>query len=167
MRAETINAPQGIAVTRRVPTRPWVGTSRTADPQRAAPAAAPDPEVPAKPARRRFTAADKLRILRRADACTVPGSLGALLRKEGLYSSNLTTWRRQRDAGTLSALTPQKRGRKAPSHDPLRLENATLRKENERLARRLRQAELIIDVQKKVSQMLGIPLATPEGGGSD
>jgi transposase-like protein len=167
MRAETINAPQNIAVARRAPARPWVGTSRVADPQRAAPAAAPDPEVPAKAARRRFTADDKLRILTLADACTVPGSLGALLRKEGLYSSNLTAWQRQRDAGTLSALTPKQRGRKAQGRDPLRRENEQLRKENERLARRLRQAELIIDVQKKVSQMLGIPLATAEAGGSD
>jgi transposase-like protein len=167
MRAETINALQNITVTRRAPALPGVGTSRTADPQRAAPVAAPDPEVPAKPARRRFTAADKLHILRLADACTVPGSLGALLRREGLYSSNLTAWRRQRDAGTLSALTPQKRGRKIPGRDPLRLENTQLRQENERLTRRLRQAELIIDIQKKVSQMLGIPLATPEEGGSD
>jgi transposase-like protein len=123
--------------------------------------------VPAKAARRRFTAADKLRILRLADGCTVPGSLGTLLRKEGLYSSNLTTWRRQRDAGTLSALTPKQRGRRTQGRDPLRRENAQLRQENERLARRLRQAELIIDVQKKVSQILGIPLATPEDGGSD
>ncbi len=127
----------------------------------------PDPEVSAKPARRRFTAADKLRILRLADACTVPGSRGALLRREGLYASNLTTWRRQREAGTLSALTPKQRGRKAPRPDPLRRENAQLRKENERLTRRLRQAELISEVQKKVSQILGIPLATSEAGGSD
>jgi transposase len=167
MRAETINAPRDLAVAHRAPARPWVATARTSDLHRAAPAAAPDPEVPAKAARRRFTAADKLRILRLADACTVPGSLGALLRREGLYSSNLTTWRRQRDAGTLSALTPKQRGRKAPSRDPLRRENEQLRQENERLTRRLRQAELIIDVQKKVSQMLGIPLATPEEGGSD
>lgn len=167
MRAATINAPQDIAVTRRVPTRPRVGIARTAESQQATPAAAPDPEVPAKAVRRRFTAADKLRILRLADACTVPGSLGALLRREGLYSSNLTTWRRQRDAGTLSALTPKPRGRKATGRDPLLLENATLRKETERLTRRLRQAELIIDVQKKVSQILGIPLATPEEGDSD
>jgi transposase-like protein len=167
MRTETINAPQGSPVARRAPALPGIGTSRTVDPQRAAPTAPPDPEVPAKPVRRRFTANDKLRILRLADACTVPGSLGALLRREGLYSSNLTAWRRQRDAGTLSALTPQKRGRKAPSRDPLRLKNTTLRKENERLTSRLRQAELIIDVQKKVSQILGIPLATVEEGDSD
>jgi transposase-like protein len=123
--------------------------------------------VPAKAARRRFTADYKRRILTLADACTVPGSLGALLRKEGLYSSNLTAWRRQRDTGTLSALTPKKRGRKAQGRDLLQRANETLRKENARLALRLRHAELIIDVQKKVSQMLGIPLATPEDGGSD
>lgn len=167
MRAETINAPQDIAVARRAPARPWVGTSRTADLQRAAPAAAPDPEVPAKAARRRFTADDKLRILTLADACTASGSLGALLRREGLYASNLTAWRRQREAGTLSALMPKQRGRKAQGRDPLRRENAQLCQENERLTRRLRQAELIIDVQKKVSQMLGVPLPPSEAGGSD
>ncbi|MDE2058183.1 MAG: transposase [candidate division NC10 bacterium] len=167
MRTDTINARQGIPVARRIPARPWVDPVRTAEPQRAASAAPADPEVPAKAARRRFTAADKLRILKLADACTVPGSRGALLRREGLYSSDLTTWRRQREAGTLSALTPQKRGRKAPGRDPLRRENAQLRTENERLTRRLRQAELIMDVQNKVSQMLGIPLATVEAGDSD
>jgi transposase-like protein len=167
MSNETIKTSPSIATTRRVPSRPWVGIARPADPQRVVPAAAPDPEVPAKAVRRRFTAANKLRILKLAEACTVPGSLGALLRREGLYSSNLTAWRRQRDEGTLSALTPQKRGRKASSRDPRLLENTQLRQENERLTRRLRQAELIIDVQKKVSQILGIPLATSEAGGSD
>lgn len=167
MRAETINATQGIAVALRAPARPGVGTVRTADPHRAAPAAAPDPEVSAKAARRRFTADYKRRILTLAEACTVPGSLGALLRREGLYASNLTAWRRQRDAGMLSALTPKKRGRKAQGRDPLRLENEKLRQENARLTMRLRHTELIIDVQKKVSQMLGIPLATAEEGGSD
>lgn len=167
MRPEPMTASQGIAVARQAPARSWEDAPRPADPLRVAPAAPPDPEVPAKAVRRRFTAADKLRILRLADACTVPGSLGALLRREGLYSSNLTTWRRQREAGTLSALTPKPRGRKAPSRDPLQLENAQLRQANERLTRRLRQAELIIDVQKKVSQILGIPLATPEAGDSD
>ena len=119
-----------------------------------------------KAARRRFTADYKLRILTLADACTEPGSLGALLRQEGLYSTNLATWRRQRDEGTLSALTPKKRGRKGKGRDPLLLENETLRKENERLTKRLRHAELIIDVQKKVSQMLGVPLTPPEEGGT-
>jgi transposase-like protein len=125
----------------------------------------PDPEVVARPTRRRFTAEDKLRILQLADACTAGGSLGALLRAEGLYASNLTTWRRQRTEGVLSALMPQKRGRKASSRHPLQAENETLRQENARLSTRLKQAELIIDVQKKVSQMLGLPLETPEDGG--
>ena len=125
----------------------------------------PNPEVIATPTRRRFTAADKLRILKLADACTAGGSLGALLRAEGLYSSHLTTWRRQRTEGVLSALTPQKRGRKVSAQHPLQAENETLRKENAWLSTRLKQAELIIDVQKKVSEILGIPLQTPEEGG--
>ena len=109
----------------------------------------PNPEVVAKPTRRHFTAADKLRILKLADACTEVGSLGALLRAEGLYASNLATWRRQRTEGTLSALTPQKRGRKGVAPHPLQVENETLRQENARLSTRLKQAELIIEVQKK------------------
>ncbi len=125
----------------------------------------PDPEVVARPTRRRFTAADKLRILKLADACTAVGGLGGLLRAEGLYASTFTTWRRQRTEGVLSALTPQKRGRKESARHPLRAENAILRKENVRLSTRLKQAELIIDVQKKVSQILGIPLETPEEDG--
>jgi transposase len=125
----------------------------------------PNPEVVARPTRRRFTAADKLRILKLADACTAVGSLGALLRAEGLYASNLRTWRRQRMEGTLSALTPQKRGRKVVAPQPLRAENERLRQENARLSTRLKQAELIIEVQKKVSQILGLPLETPAESG--
>lgn len=120
-----------------------------------------NPEVPEKPVRRRFTAEYKLDILRQADMCTGLGCLGALLRREGLYSSNLTTWRRQRDEGTLAALKPKQRGRKAAVIDPVAIENERLLKENARLAKRLKQAELIIDVQKKVSQILGITLETP------
>lgn len=127
----------------------------------------PNPEVPDKAARRRFTAEYKMRILSLADACTGPGSLGALLRREGLYASNLNTWRSQRERGILSALTPKKRGRKESVRDPLVAENEKLRRENERISKRLRQAEIIIDVQKKVSQILGIQLATPEEGGTD
>ena len=167
MIAEKIKATQGISVDLRALSLPWGGTSQEANPPRGVAAVLPDPEVPEKPTRRRFTAEYKLRILTRADACTEPGSLGALLRREGLYASNLTTWRRQRDRGILFALTPKKRGRKASGRDPLLAEHEKLRQENERLARRLRQAEIIIDVQKKVSQMLGIPLAPPEEGGSD
>lgn len=122
--------------------------------------AAPDPEVPEKARRRKFSAEYKLRILRLADSCTDPGSIGSLLRKEGLYSSNLTTWRRQRDQGILQGLKPAKRGRKPSEPNPLLPELEQLRKENERLVKRLKRAELIIDVQKKVSQMLG--LETPE-----
>jgi transposase len=122
-----------------------------------------DPEVNQIPVRRRFSAEYKLRILHLADACTELGSLGAMLRREGLYASNLRTWRRQREAGTLAALKPKKRGRKTQEPNPLTSEAERLRKENERLAKRLRQAELIIDVQKKVSQILGITLETPEG----
>ena len=127
----------------------------------------PNPEVPDKAVRRRFTAEYKLRILTLADACSEPGSLGVLLRREGLYASNLNTWRHQRERGVLSALTPKKRGRKESVRNPLVAENEKLRRENERITKRLRQAEIIIDVQKKVSQILGIPLAIPEEGGTD
>ena len=93
--------------------------------------------------------------------------MGTLLRREGLYASNLNTWRHQRERGVLSALAPKKRGRKESVRDPLVAENEKLRKENERIASRLRQVEIIIDIQKKVSQILGIPLTTTEEGGND
>ena len=121
----------------------------------------PVTEVSQKAVRRKFTAKYKLSILQQADACTKPGDIAALLRREGLYSSNLNTWRRQRDQGTLEALTPKQRGRKPSPHDQVALENNQLRKENVRLASRLKQAEMIIDVQKKVSQILGVTLAIP------
>jgi transposase-like protein len=122
----------------------------------------PSPEVPEKPTRRRFTAEYKLRILAEADACTERGALGELLRREGLYSSHLSTWQRQRDEGVLAGLTPKRRGRKAKPKNVLADEVARLERENERLKTKLRQAELVIDVQKKVSEMLNIPLATPD-----
>jgi transposase len=122
----------------------------------------PNPEVPEKAIRRRFTAAYKLQILEEADRCKEAGALGELLRREGLYSSHLTTWRRQRDAGALSGLEPKRRGRKPKTKDPSVQEAERLRRENQRLAERLRQAELIIEAQKKVSQILGIPLRTPD-----
>jgi transposase-like protein len=127
----------------------------------------PDPEVPEKATRRRFSAAYKLKILQEVDACTEPGEIGALLRREGLYSSLLSTWRRQRARGALEGLTPKKRGRKAVRNDPLAVEHERLRKENERLKQRLEQAELVIEVQKKVSELLGIPLKRPEPDESD
>jgi len=121
-----------------------------------------DPEVPEKARRRRFTAEYKLRILREADACAQPGEVGALLRREGLYSSHLSGWRRQREQGALTGLRSKKRGRKTRPTDPRDREIERLHRENERVRQRLQQAELIIDVQKKVSQILGIPLKSPE-----
>ena len=106
-------------------------------------------EVPQRPVRRRFDAAYKLRILAEADCCTQPGQLGQLLRREGLYSSHLSTWRQQREQGVLSALTPKRRGRKAKPNNPLADELAKFRRENQRLKDQLRQAELVIDVRKK------------------
>jgi transposase len=126
----------------------------------------PDPAVPEKPVRRRFTAEYKVRILREADRCTESGQLGALLRREGLYSSHLTNWRQQRDDGTLAGLTPKRRGRKANPDAPLIAENERLKRETQRLAAKLRQAETIIEVQKKLSEILGIPLP-PQSNGSE
>jgi len=115
------------------------------------PATAPDPEVAARRTRRRFTTKYKLEILRKADACSQPGQVGALLRREGLYSSLLVTWRRQQREG----LTPKKRGRKAQPVDP---KLKKLEHENRALQRRLKKAEAIIEFQKKVHELLGIPL---------
>jgi transposase-like protein len=126
-----------------------------------------DPEVSERPVRRRFLAEYKLQILRQADACTEPGQLGELLRREGLYASHLSTWRRGRERGTLDALTPKKRGRKPRDNDPLIEENRRLERVNKRLVERLRQAEVIIDVQKKVAEILGIPLQSPKPGEHD
>jgi transposase-like protein len=114
------------------------------------PKAVADPEVPEKAARRKFTAAYKLRILREAERCTEPGQVGALLRREGLYASNLTLWRRQVNQG----LVPKKRGPLTQKPDPHVRRIAGLERENERLQHKLKQAELIIDVQKKVAELL-------------
>jgi transposase len=119
----------------------------------------PKTEVVAKAKRKQFSAAEKRRILREVDACQGSGEIGALLRREGIYSSYLTTWRRQRERGELDGLAPQKRG---PKEDPQAVENARLQRENERLREELRKAHLIIDVQKKVSQILGVPLEEPK-----
>ena len=117
---------------------------------------APDPEVPELKPRRNFTAKYKLRILDQADRCSQPGELGALLRGEGLYSSNLSTWRRQKEKGLLQAMSPKKRGRKHKEKNPLASRVAQLEKENRRLEQKLKQAELIIEAQKKMSEILGI-----------
>lgn len=115
---------------------------------------APNPEVSAVPKRRTFTADYKKDILEEIDASAEPGGVGAILRREGLYSSHLTEWRKERDRGVLASLG-KKRGRK-PSRHPLSDEVEKLRRDNAELKRRLEQAELIIDVQKKLSSMLGI-----------
>lgn len=134
-----------------------------ADSGDAAPALIPDPEVPAKPKRRQFTAEYKRSIVEQAEDRRDEGAIGALLRREALYSSHLTTWRRQREQGELQALAPKRRGRKS-TVNPLAQENQRLHAEVARLSRRLQQAELIIDVQKKVSALLGISLPEVKTG---
>jgi transposase len=111
--------------------------------------------------RRTFTVQTKLRILAETDNAAEVGGIGAILRREGLYSSTLSEWRRLRDNGVLGALTPAKRGPKRVPGNPLAAELAKAKRENARLGRRLEHAEAIIDIQKKVAALLGIPLATP------
>jgi transposase-like protein len=125
---------------------------------------APDPEVVAKAKRRRFSAEYKLRVLREADACKGAGEIGALLRREGLYSSHLVLWRRQREAGALTGMRSKKRGPKGRGEDP-RLKQQE--REIARLQRRLKQAETIIEIQKKVAGILGISLKSPEPDEND
>ncbi len=116
----------------------------------------PDPEVPEAKPRRRFTAAYKMRLLDQADRCAEPGQIGALLRSEGLYSSHLTNWRKQREQGILNGLTPAKRGRKAKSRNSLAKRLAELERENLYLQNKLKQARIIIEAQKKISEIPGI-----------
>jgi transposase len=127
----------------------------------------PDTEVTAKAKRRQFTVQYKLRVLREADALAKSGGIGEMLRREGLYTSHLSAWRRQRERGELTGLSPKKRGRKGRPDKELVEENKRLMREVARLEKRLAQAETIIDVQKKVSTLLGIPLATAADDGSD
>ena len=117
----------------------------------------PDPEVSEKPTRRRYSAEYKLKVLQQAEKCTKRGELGALLRREGIYSSHLNTWQKQREEGTLHGLAPKKRGRKSIPKNPLADELQQLRRENEKLKHKLQQAETIIDVQKKLCGILGMP----------
>ena len=120
-----------------------------------------NPEVVAQAKRRRFTAEYKLRILQEVDATKGSGGVGALLRREGLYSSLLATWRREREQGMREALAPHKRGPKS-KFDPVVEENKKLQRENQRLVEQLRRAEIVIDVQKKVAALLGHPIEDPE-----
>ena len=125
-------------------------------------AAPASPEFSARPMRRTFTAKDKPRILALTDQAAGSGDIGSILRREGVYSSTLCDWRRQRDAGAFDALSPVKRGPKAAEANPLAAEVALLQRSNADLTRRLARAETIIDVQKKVAALLGL---TPNGGG--
>lgn len=127
------------------------------------PIEASDPEVVPLAQRRQFTAEEKLRILEEADACTQPGEIGALLRREGIYSSYLSKWRQARDGGQLAALEAHQRGPKVLADRALQREVAQLQREKERLQARLAQAETIIEVQKKLSQLLGLNTAEDEG----
>ena len=125
-----------------------------------------DTEVVARARRRTFTNADKRRILKAADLCTQPGEVGALMRREGVYSSSLSTWRRQREAADLAALAPQKRGPKA---DPARIEAhnlAQVTRERDRLRVELDKAHLVIEVQKKVTALLDLLDANNKHGSS-
>ena len=115
-------------------------------------------EVTAKPTRRRYTAEYKHRILREADTCTRPGELGAFLRREGLYSSNLTVWRKQRERREIEGLSQKKRGPLPKEKNPLAAKVATLERENRRLKARAERAEGLVELQKKVSEILGIAL---------
>jgi transposase len=122
---------------------------------------AASPELLDRPRRRTFMASDKLRILRQADEAE-PGGIGAILRREGLYSSLLTDWRRQRDAGAYEALKAIRRGPKVASNHPLAAEHAQLLRDNKRLALRLQRAEAVIEIQKKVALLLGLTIASDE-----
>ena len=115
----------------------------------------PDPEVVAKPKRRKFTAQYRLRILEEAESCTQPGAVGRLLRREGLYSSHLTEWRRARREGSLQGLTPSKRGRKLAERNPLSAKVHELEAKVARLEKELHTAHTILDVQGKVAGLLG------------
>jgi transposase len=121
---------------------------------------AEDVQVTAKPQRRTYTAEYKRRILKEADACTTPGALGALLRREGLYSSHLVTWRRARARGELAALAPKRRGRKPTPVDPRDRKIAELERQLAALTGRAERAEALVDAPKKLAALLGRPPAS-------
>jgi transposase len=133
----------------------------------ASPPPAPDPEVPARAKRRTFTAAYKRRILEKADALEGTGEIGMMLRREGLYSSHLSKWRQQQDEGALAGLKPKRRGPKKTRSSKDVEEIRQLRRDKARLERKLKQAELILEIQKKASEILGIPLKTFDDDESD
>ncbi len=130
------------------------------------PSVTSSPELTTRPRRRSFTAQHKLRILAETDRAAKTGEIGAVLRQEGIYSSLLTDWRRQREAGAFNALSPSRRGPKPAGVDPLAAELAGAKAENARLLRRLERAEVIIDLQKTVADLLGSPLVPSDGAPS-
>jgi transposase-like protein len=119
-------------------------------------------EVSSKARRRQFTAEYKRKILVEAEACTKPGEIGALLRREGLYSSHLVQWRRDRDSGALAGLAPKKRGPAAKVSHPLERKVVELERSLARAERRAQRAEALVELQKKVSELLGIQLPKPD-----
>jgi transposase len=137
------------------------GHSEARKPTTVPPPSAASPELSPRPQRRTFSAAAKLCILAETDRADT-GGIAAILRREGLYSSTLTDWRRQRDAGAFEALKPQRRGPKPELAPPADADLDQLRRENARLRQRLEHAEAIIEVQKKVAALLGMPMATTE-----
>jgi transposase-like protein len=145
------NGHDGVAVAARFAERAVGERGESGRGARGASGAPPDPELVERPKRRRFTAEYKLQIVREADACTQPGEIGALLRREGLYSSHLVEWRRARDAGALEALD-RPRGRKPPN--PLEAENAELRRRAARAEAELAKAKRVIEIQGNVSALL-------------
>jgi transposase len=152
-----VSLPQGVAG---VPADAAAQGARraTADAASAA-STAPDPEVAATAKRRQFSSAEKRRILGAADHCKKPGELGALLRKEGIYSSMLANWRKQRERGGFRSAAAPKRGRKPDPTLAAARKNQQLQREIDRLRRRLAQAQEIIEVQKKLCTLLGLPTA--------
>ncbi len=130
------------------------------------PSATRDSEIAARPMRRRFSREEKRRIVSAADACA-PGTLGALLRREGIYSSLLAAWRAQRDRGDFDAAVLRKRSLRKSEEHALERRNAELERENRKLNRRLQRAELILDIQKKAAGLLGIELKGPESNEND
>jgi len=140
----------------RIPNSSGVAPESTDAPKR------PDTEVTERPKWRRYTTEYKLQILKEADACTNRGEVGALLRREGLYSSLLGVWRSQRNAGAMAGLAPKKRGRKAAPVNPLQAKLDQVEREKRVLEKKLARVYVLLDIQKKASELLGIPLNTPE-----
>jgi transposase len=127
----------------------------------------PNPEVLERPKRRKYTADYKYRILKEIDAATQPGQIGAILRQEGLYASNILCWREQIKRAARETLKSRKRGRKPTETEELTQRNKALEKENKKLKKRLHNAALLLDIQKKISEITGIPLKDVESGEDD